>query len=301
MFDHRAIAALHTIIETQGFEAAAHKLFITQSAVSQRIQSLENHFGKPVLVRTQPYRPTELGKLLLGYYKQLVFLEESLRSEITAEAQSPTISIAISRDSLETWFAKVLEQLNTLSPIKLEIISDDQEVTLDYLRKGLVAACASTEAKPINGCHAELIGFLDYVLVASPTFIKKHFLKKKNTANSLLQAPAVIFDNKDYLHARYLEKFFKITDAQLNHHIIPSVTGFRQFAIKGYAYALIPEIDIRKELAQNKLINLFPDKIWQMPVYWHSWAIENKNYAEFNQLVAKVASNILRQQGKSLI
>jgi len=295
MLDYRAIAALHAVIEAQSFEVASHKLFITQSAVTQRIQSLENYFGKPVLIRSQPYRPTELGKLLLGHYKQLIFLEESLRSEVTAEVQSPTLSIAISRDSLETWFAKVIEQLNTLISLKLEVIADDQEITLDYLRKGLVSACASTIAKPINGCQAKLIGFFDYVLVASPTFIKKYFAKNKNTVDNLLQAPSVIFDSKDYLHARYLEKFFKIANAQLNHHTIPSVAGFRQFALKGYAYALIPEIDIKNELKQKKLINLFPDKVWQMPIYWHSWAIENNNYKAFNELVTKVASNILRQ------
>ena len=294
MFDYRAIAALHAVIEAQGFEVAARKLFITQSAVSQRIQSLENYYGKPVLIRSQPYRPTELGKLLLGHYKRLVFLEESLQSEITSEVQSPKISIAISRDSLDTWFTKVIDQLHTLEPLKLEIISDDQEVTLDYLRKGLVSACASTMAQPVHGCHAELIGFVDYVLVASPSFIKKYFIHK-NVIENLLQAPSVIFDSKDYLHARYLEKFFKIVHAQLNHHIIPSVSGFRQFAIKGLAYALIPEIDIRKELSQNRLINLFPDKIWKMPVYWHSWVIENKNYKAFNKLVAKVANDVLRQ------
>ncbi len=295
MLDYRAIAALQAVVEAQGFEVAAQKLFITQSAVSQRIQSLENHFGKPVLIRSQPYRPTELGKLLLGHYKRLVFLEESLQSEISTEVQSPKISIAISRDSLDTWFVKVIDQLHTLEPLKLEIISDDQEVTLDYLRKGLVSACASTTAQPIHGCHAKLIGFFDYILVASPSFIKKYFTNNKDIIASLLQAPSVNFDSKDYLHVRYLEKFFRITNAQLNQHIIPSVSGFRQFAIKGLAYALVPEIDIKKELIKNKLINLFPDKIWKMPVYWHSWAIENKNYKAFNKLVSKVASDILRQ------
>lgn len=80
----------------------------------------------------------------------------------------------------------------------------------------------------------------------------------------------------------------------MNHHVVPSVAGFAQCALKGYAYALIPAIDIEKELQQQKLINLFPDKIWHMPVYWHSWAIENKSYKTFNDLVLKVARNVLR-------
>lgn len=295
MLDYRAIAALHAVVEGKSFEVAARKLFVTQSAVSQRIQSLENYFGKPLLIRAQPYRPTELGKLLLGHYKQLIFLEENLQSQVTSEIQSLTISIAISRDSLETWFVEVIEQLGTLSSLKLEIIADDQETTLDYLRKGLVSACASTVAKSINGGHSQFIGYFDYILVASPMFVKTYFNKNKNKIDSLIQAPSMIFDSKDYLHTRYLEKFFKITNAQLNHHVVPSIAGFKQFVMKGYAYALIPEIDIKTELKQKKLINLFPDKVLQMPIYWHSWSIENNNFKRFNALVAKVASQSLRQ------
>ncbi len=294
MLDYPAIAALQAVIETQGFENAAQKLCLTQSAISQRIKGLENYYGKPVLIRTTPYTATPLGQSLLGHYNRLLLLEDTLNKELTAELQSTKISIAISRDSLETWFVLIMDKLNDLLPINLEIIADDQEITQDYLRKGLVSACASTSSQAITGCQSQFLGYFDYVLVASPVFIKKYFPNQKNIKQKLLQAPSVIFDNKDYLHARYLKHFFDITDIELNHHVIPSVAGFAQFAINGYAYALIPAIDIATELKQKKLINLFPDKIWQMPVYWHSWAIENKNYKLFNELVLKIGRNILR-------
>lgn len=50
--DYRALQALDTVIRERGFERAAQKLCITQSAVSQRIKQLENLFGQPLLVRT---------------------------------------------------------------------------------------------------------------------------------------------------------------------------------------------------------------------------------------------------------
>lgn len=295
MLDYSAIAALHAVIETQGFETAAKKLFITQSAVSQRIKALENYYGEPVLIRTQPYRPTHLGQILLGHYQQVLHLEDTLQSQLTSEQQIPKISVAISRDSLETWFVQVMAQLKNLMPINLGIIANDQEVTLDYLRKGLVSACASTSAKAITGCKAEFIGYFDYVLVATPAFKKKYFDNKNSVQKNLLHAPSVNFDDQDYLHDRYLKHFFNISDIKGNYHVVPSVAGFRQFALNGYAYALIPEIDILKELQQKKLINLFPDKIWAMPLYWHSWAIETPIYKKFNDLIIKIAHRFLRQ------
>lgn len=290
MMDYRAIAALYAVIETQNFEAAAAKLCITQSAISQRIKSLESYYGEPLLVRTQPYQPTARGEILLGHYKRVLQLEAALA---IPETQVPQISIAISRDSLETWFMSVLIQLKTLMPMTLEVIADDQEITHEYLRKGLVSTCVSTSSKAMAGCKAELIGHLDYVLVASPAFKKQYFDHVKNIKDALLKAPAVIFDNKDNLHSRYLKHFFNIADSVANYHKLPSVEGFRQFALLGYAYALVPKIDIVSDLKSKKLVNLFPDKIWRMPLYLHTWSIETKIYKEFNGLIIKTAKRLL--------
>lgn len=294
MLDYKAIAALHAVLETQGFAAAAEKLCITQSAVSQRIKTLENYYGEPVLVRSQPYHPTELGERLLGHYKQVMLLEGNLKTGMTAETAQQKISLAISRDSLETWFVPIMTQLKLIAPFTLEIIADDQEITHEYLRKGLVAACASTSAKPMTGCKVEFLGFFDYVLVASPEFKKRYFPAKKITAENLLAAPAIIFDTQDNLHQRYLNHFFNIDTPLTNYHIVPSVAGFRTFALAGYAYALIPKIDVVDDLKKHHLINLLPDKVWQMPMYWHSWAIETKAYKKFNDLVVKIAQKILK-------
>ncbi len=83
MIDYESIAALTAVIETQSFQNAAQKLFITQSAVSQRIKTLENYYGHPVLIRTMPYRPTALGTRLLGHHKRVAAIENDLKEELT--------------------------------------------------------------------------------------------------------------------------------------------------------------------------------------------------------------------------
>src|SRR5438270_716930 len=102
MLDYRGVEALHTVQELQSFEAAAKKLHVTQSAISQRIKGLETHYGEPVLIRTLPYRPTRLGKQLIAHFKRICLLEEALEEQIGAAAVKPHLSIALNRDSLET-------------------------------------------------------------------------------------------------------------------------------------------------------------------------------------------------------
>lgn len=277
MLDYRGIEALYTVQELQSFEGAAKKLRITQSAISQRIKALETYYGEPLLIRTLPYRPTLLGEQLIGHYKRICLLEEDLKAQLDTSAAIPKISIALNRDSLETWFLEA----DLYEGIILEVIADDQELTLDYLKKGLVSACISTTEKEILGGKVEFLGDMEYVLVASSAFAKKHF-SQGSPKESLSNAPAIKFDRNDYLHERYLEKYFHLSGAELNFHVVPSVRGFKKFALKGYGYGLIPRIDIIEELKKKKLVQLYPDKVWKIPLYWHYWAVESKIYKKFN-------------------
>lgn len=281
MLDYRGIEALYTVQELQSFESAAKKLHITQSAVSQRIKTLENHYGEPVLIRTLPYKPTKLGEYLIGHFKHICLLEESLNQQLAHTTANPHISIALNRDSLEIWFLDVIEHTDIFKDISLEIIADDQELTLEYFRKGLASACLSTSEKAIIGGKAIFVGNMEYILAASPKFIKKYF-SDKNQKRCLLSAPAIKFDKNDIMHERYLEKFFGLNGNDVQFHIVPSVRGFKKFALLGYGYGLIPKLDIQAELKSNKLQQLFEDKTLKIPLYWHYWDIESKFYKKFN-------------------
>jgi LysR family transcriptional regulator, chromosome initiation inhibitor len=286
MLDYRGIEALYTVQELQSFEAAAKKLHITQSAVSQRIKGLEVHYGEPVLIRSLPYKPTKLGASLIGHYRRLCLLENALEQQIDSAKSKPFISIALNRDSLETWFLEILEETSIFNAVQLEIIADDQELTLDYLKKGLVSACVSTSAKAVFGGNVAYLGAMDYLLVASPAFVRNYFSGKKQ---DLLQAPAIKFDKNDKLHEAYLEKYFSLKSDELKCHTVPSVRAFKLYALLGYGYGLIPKIDILEELSQKRLLQLYRGKVWTTSLYWHYWNIESPAYKKFNAAIIQQA------------
>lgn len=294
MLDYKSIEALHAVIELQSFEAAAKKLHITQSAVSQRIKNLETYYGETILIRIQPYKPTELGKFLIGHFKRVCLLEDTLEQQMQSKATKLHIAIALNRDSLETWFLDLINKIDLCQDILLEIIADDQDLTLDYFKKGLVSACLSTSSKEITGSNVTFLGNMEYLLVASPQFIKHYFPHQNSTKKQiqyLLEAPALKFDKNDVLHEHYLEKFFNLHKPELNYQIIPSVRGFKQYALLGYGYGLIPKIDIIQELKEKKLIQLYNDKILKVPLFWHSWKVTSKVYQKFNANVIRYAKD----------
>lgn len=285
--DYRGIEALHMVQSLQSFDLAAKKLFITQSAVSQRIKGLEDHYKEPVLTRQLPYMLTKLGTKLILHYKKVCLLKEEFEQQLGLMNSTLQYSIAINHDSLETWFLDLIED-EAFSPIIFEILVDDQERTLEYLKNGAVSACLSTSKKEILGGKVYPIGEMEYVLSASPPFAKQYFVDK-NRAKCLCQAPAIKFEKNDKLEDLFLKKFFGITKEPSHFHAVPSVKGLKKFAVLGKGYALLPKIDIQHELRAEQLVEVYPDKVLKIPLYWHHLDVDSKSFQQFNRDIVHCA------------
>ena len=99
------------MVSNRGFERAAQKLFITQSAVSRRIRQLEEYIGEPVIVRTQPPVATSAGQRLLTHLQQVLQLEAALgvaSDPLTTSDRILSVRMAINADSLATWLPRAL-------------------------------------------------------------------------------------------------------------------------------------------------------------------------------------------------
>ena len=71
---------------------------------------------------------------------------------------------------------------------------------------------------------------------------------------------------------------------------------FRKFALLGYGYALIPKIDILDELKTKQLVQIYPDKTWEIPLYWHYWTVQSKLYQKFNADMIRLAKTKLNYE-----
>ena len=130
-FDPDALECLAAILEEGGFERAAQRLSITQSAVSQRLRALEAQVGTVLVVRSRPIKPTSAGQLLLKHAKMMRLLRADLDKDLKELAPSTNgqgrheerVSVAINADSLATWALPALSPLVSqglpLEPLKI--------------------------------------------------------------------------------------------------------------------------------------------------------------------------------------
>lgn len=95
MLDLERLATLLAVVEEGSLSAAARRLHLTQSAVSQQIASLEHAAGQPLLHR-RPVRPTEACRTLITHAERLLALARIAEDDLAAYAQlkSGTLRVA---------------------------------------------------------------------------------------------------------------------------------------------------------------------------------------------------------------
>jgi len=294
MLDYKLIEAFVKVVSEGGFERAAKVLFITQSAVSQRIRQLEDQSGQLLLTRSSPPQPTAAGRALLKHYQQVKLLEEGLSAELTdAVEQGPaTLAIGINADSLASWFIGAIEPLLRRFKLLIDLRVDDQEQTHLFLREGEVVGCISNEAAPMQGCRVEFLGVMNYRLLASPEFVERWFSAGlSQTAVEI--APAVIFNRKDRLHHQFLEQQFGRIPTTLPCHYIPTPEQFLQVIAEGLCYGMVPDwqsVALRKS---GDLVELVPHTAHPVELYWHCWNLQSKPLEVFSRQLVMGARQLL--------
>ncbi|MEZ8701640.1 LysR family transcriptional regulator ArgP [Vibrio cyclitrophicus] len=294
--DYKWIEALDAVVKQRSFERAAEQLYISQSAVSQRIKQLEKWIAQPALVRENPPRPTPAGKKLLGLYRRVRLLEHELVPELMNEegSQPLSISIATNADSLATWLLPALSDVMTSRQVELNLAIHGESRTIEKIKSGEVAGAISLESQAIPGCSADYLGRMDYVCVSSPDFHERYFSEGVNYV-TLSKAPAVSYDQYDDLHKKFLHDHFNVPRDSVINHTVGSSEAFVRLALSGVAYCLIPRLQIIDELESGALIDITPGFLLSYRIYWHHWQLESGVLKEISQAILSYTHNHLPQ------
>lgn len=287
MLDRDQLETFATVAEEQSFERAAGVLNITRGAVSQRIKGLEESLATVLLVREKPIAPTPAGEILLRHVKALRMLEGAALQELlpTHRPHAPVpLAIAVNADSLATWFPEVLHELLLQRRVALEIVTDDQDHTAARLARGEVVGCISTNAKPAAGFQAECLGAMEYRCYATPAFIEE-FFPAGLTVQSVLGAPAVLFNRKDSLHDDFLKRRFGFAIDRYARHYLPSPLALMEGIAMGAGYGLVPSSQARSLVDDGRLVNIAPSEPAMVDLYWHHWDLEPPPAHEITTLI----------------
>jgi LysR family transcriptional regulator, chromosome initiation inhibitor len=302
VYDPEALECLAAIVEEGGFERAAQRLSITQSAVSQRLRSLEAQVGTVLVVRSRPLKATAAGLLLIKHTKQLRLLRADLERDMRELApgvahggrEEERISIAINADSIATWALPALSDLGN-EGLALEIITDDQDFTQDWLREGQVQGCVTTLRQALRGCKVTALGAMRYVLVASSEAweAQRFGAHKQLSAHNFTSLPFVAFNRKDDLQAEFVAAAIGLRSVSLRQIFVPSSEGQVRAVLAGWGVSAVPELLARPLLESGQLVNISPKYAHWVQLYWHCWNLESEVLEAMTNALARAAKQQL--------
>ena len=101
-FQLEQLRTFAAVVEEGTLEAAARSLYVTPSAISQRLKAMEDAAGQILLQRTSPVRPTTAGEAVLRFARQVRQLEWDARQELGGSGATPRLPIplVVNADSL---------------------------------------------------------------------------------------------------------------------------------------------------------------------------------------------------------
>ena len=290
--DH--LETLVALIEEGTFEAAARRLAITPSAVSQRIKAMERVTGQVLVQRSNPVEPTAAGDIALRYGRQMRLLEDEAARALAleeGEGGAVTVPLAINADSLGTWFMEALARADAPGVV-FEVIRDDQEHTTSLLRAGKVMAAITSDAEAVQGCRSELLGTMTYRAVCSPGFLAGP-LEGEVTPANLGKVTVVDFDRKDETQNRFFRGFAG-KPLRAPRHYIPTSSDYARAIVLGLGWGLFPDQQCLRELESGDLVEIDPAQHVEIPLYWQRWTLESPLLERLTEAVRSVAEREMR-------
>ena len=285
--DGQQLAAFAAVIELGSFDAAAERLHVTPSAVSQRIKALEQRVGQVLVVREKPCAATAAGIPLLRLAAQTALLETEALAEMGgSDGAAPRIAVAVNADSMATWFTGLFE---VFGDVLFDIRIEDQDHSARLLREGVVMGAVTTESTPVPGCRVQALGVMRYIAVASPAYVKRH-LPDGFTAHAVSAAPSLAWNRDDALQDMLVRKAFRRVIVRTVHYV-PTAEGFGAAVRAGLGWGMYPAQLAAAQLADGSFVRVSSAYL-DVPLFWQYWKLDSPIIKTITDAVAMAARGL---------
>ena len=140
MLDTKRLRILREVAQAGSFSAAADGLFMSQSAVSQQIATLEREVGMQLLDRTREGpKPTEAGRVLVAHAEAAIARLEEAERELAAIAglEGGELRLASFPSASATLLTEAVSIFHGRHPrVRLSVAEAEPEESLPRLRAG---------------------------------------------------------------------------------------------------------------------------------------------------------------------
>lgn len=263
MYDYKAMTVFVVVVEAGSMQAAAEKLQMTPSAVTQALQKLEQQLEIKLLNRTtRKLALTEAGEV---FYQHASLIQKNAENavksiELIRSQPSGQLNIACVTGLTDSLFINVFRSVLDKHPdFHLNLLFEDKLTDLQDQRIDI--ALRAGEGVLNDNMIARHIYDFHWNIVASPDYLAEKGLPK--TLAELEKLDWIGFSNPRFnlisfqndKQAAKIQPHYRI---QCN-----TLYASRRLTVSGLGVSLQPDTDVQKYVERGELVRLFPD--WKLP------------------------------------
>lgn len=268
----RFVEAFVWVARLESISRTAEKLFLTQSAVSSRIASLEEELGVPLLDRRdRVFRLTNAGSRFLDYAERFLALQLDLKRELGAPEQLPvSLRVGGIETVLHTWLIPLMESLKARYPtIEFELNVEMTHVLNEQIRRGgldLVFSAAPAEGP---GIVNETLAPMEMIFVGPGSMSGISEL----SLDALLNEELMTFQRGSQPHIGLLESLRAVGVTDKRVHTISSISALVKLVESGFGLATLPKAAAQTLVKGHDIALLESEfKLTPLPLYANYWS-----------------------------
>lgn len=250
------LQAFLAVYEKNSVSAAAVELRIGQTAVTQRIRSLENEIGVSLFTRSRKGMSLTLeGKSLLSYCLRANELEGQTFSELKNKGASIEIELRITgptsfisgraipscKDIFKKW-----------PNLNIQFAVDDRENRLELLKQGLVDIAVLYPHQVAQELDSKVLKPDEYVLLGHPSW------KNRDLKEIIQRERLFAFHENDHTSLNYLKTFGLIHFLKRPRLFVNENLALTSLMKYGVGFGLLSKEIAEPILKNGELINLNP-------------------------------------------
>lgn len=241
----RFVEAFYWVASLKSISRAADKLFLTQSAMSSRISTLEDELGVLLLDRRdKQFKLTTAGARFLVYAQKLLELQREVKAEMGSGApMAVSMRIGAIESVLHSWLIPWLEKLRKDQPgLALELTVETTPLLTEQVQRGTLDLVFAVLPASADGVRNHALPPMEMAFVGHPALHKK----RKYRLDELAEMELLTFQKGSQPHVTLLDLFRQHQMEPKRVHAISSISAMVQLVQGGFGVALLPRVAVQR-------------------------------------------------------
>ena len=266
------------IIESRSFSQAAKKLFLTQPTISSHISLLEKELNTQLLIRTtKDVHPTEDGKKLYTYAKQILNLQDTVFQEFNVRSEeSNLLTLGASSIPEQYILPEVLPKYIRKNKCELKIRQGDSSEVIDkIINKEVEVGLVGTEIENSSLIFEPF--YKDKLVIITP--VNEKYLNMKEEGfhiNDLLKEPIIMREEGSGTR-KEIREFMKAHNFEINNlnviATLNSIEAIKKSVQNNMGISIISNLAVDDFVKDNKVLAF---EFEEMNMYRNLYIVRNK-------------------------